>query len=465
MTKEVRISDVIHELKETAEHMNNLAVLLEKAQELEDIQSKLNSLLTDPALVRALIGTNIAENSQPEPAKPEPVQQEPVTKPKTITKAAQTKPVRQKPEPEPEPKPEPVNMTSELKRIEQKYHTYGYDIEHVAKPPETWTEEKIKTVLKQTAIHPDSITSTGTLVNRPWTWMQVNYVVKYYNLNTPESMQIAAGHTPQEIRLLLHSLNLTRIKAERKTDSLEKYLPEEIQNPTPNARLKIYRIMCNMTLDELTYRTGIKKKYLMAIESNTRQMTTAQRDKIAEALSLERASMTTMPITDILSLDDTYDAKSRLKTLRLRFGMTESEMAARIGSDLEQYKTCEANGPTKEQAQRICMSMKINTKLFESCYQTNQTRESGSDTKQTSGLDNVQHTTAEKLYNMRKKMGVSTSELSNMSGVSVSYITQIEKGAHNPSETILRKLAFGLKCTIADIQGTQNTNIKPLKTL
>ena len=81
----------------------------------------------------------------------------------------------------------------------------------------------------------------------------------------------------------LHSLNLTRIKAERKTDSLEKYLPEEIQNPTPNARLKIYRIMCNMTLDELTYRTGIKKKYLMAIESNTRQMTTAQRDKIAEA--------------------------------------------------------------------------------------------------------------------------------------------------------------------------------------
>jgi len=58
------------------------------------------------------------------------------------------------------------------------------------------------------------------------------------------------------------------------------------------------------------------------------------------------------------------------------------------------------------------------------------------------------------LKNMRLLKGMSQTELSKISGVSLPYLNRIEKGIHeNPSLDFLSKLARGLNCTVEDLTG------------
>ncbi len=60
----------------------------------------------------------------------------------------------------------------------------------------------------------------------------------------------------------------------------------------------------------------------------------------------------------------------------------------------------------------------------------------------------------ERLQTLRKSKGLSVAELSQVSGVSIPYLHQIERESGvNPSGEVLRKLATGLGVTVADLLG------------
>jgi len=57
------------------------------------------------------------------------------------------------------------------------------------------------------------------------------------------------------------------------------------------------------------------------------------------------------------------------------------------------------------------------------------------------------------LRNLRSERGLSLSELSRRSGVSVSAIRQLEHGENSPSIRTVEKLARGLSCTVGELLG------------
>lgn len=56
-------------------------------------------------------------------------------------------------------------------------------------------------------------------------------------------------------------------------------------------------------------------------------------------------------------------------------------------------------------------------------------------------------TIGEKIKRRRTKLHISQPELSRRTGVSQSYISEIENGNHIPTATVLAAIAKALKCT------------------
>lgn len=56
-----------------------------------------------------------------------------------------------------------------------------------------------------------------------------------------------------------------------------------------------------------------------------------------------------------------------------------------------------------------------------------------------------------KLREIRKKRYLSKNELSKISGISRSYITELEEGKYSPSLVIMVKLSRALNCSIEDL--------------
>ena len=461
----VDIKELIKELKETAQHMTSLATLLENAEELSSLQAKMNQLLGNPALTQAI--TTLVGPQQVNPTAA--LRQE-------HKNAAQCQPAEE-PKPTIQQNNEPhVQYTPNegLKIIRGKsdapfykdrvlilYNATKTRVDLITDPVDKWSEAKARAVLENTKIHPDSITSFGTVNPKPWAWEQVLFVANNAAFKTVYEMTGHAEHDAPSIRTLLKKLNIQEYKPESPKPQparilampvTEQYLPEEIQSPSPAKRLKICRLMCELTYDELAQLAGIKKKKLLQMENGSLPISGVHQKKLTEAMGLEHNALTNMPICDILDLSNIKTAKDRLMTLRLRFAMTQQEFANRLGLSLEEYKRFELNGITESQAKRICLSLKVGFPLFKSLFleKLNQTE---------------WKTTGEKLNTLRTKRGWTLSILAAKSGVSESYISQIEKERHNPSDTILTKLAHALNCTINDIQGDPNTGIRPIKTL
>ena len=64
-----------------------------------------------------------------------------------------------------------------------------------------------------------------------------------------------------------------------------------------------------------------------------------------------------------------------------------------------------------------------------------------------------------RLLNLRKEMGVSQHRLSQLSGVSQSYLSYLEAGKKSPTVKTLKKICAGLGISIADFFGSNNEEL------
>ncbi len=65
------------------------------------------------------------------------------------------------------------------------------------------------------------------------------------------------------------------------------------------------------------------------------------------------------------------------------------------------------------------------------------------------------------LVNIRKQKNLSQKELSKKSGISESYISQLESGSHdNPGRKVICSLAKALECTLNDLFGCDGNCLK-----
>jgi transcriptional regulator with XRE-family HTH domain len=55
---------------------------------------------------------------------------------------------------------------------------------------------------------------------------------------------------------------------------------------------------------------------------------------------------------------------------------------------------------------------------------------------------------------LRTNLGITQEELSNRTGVHPTYISDVERGARNPSWATLVKLAHGMNATMAEVGAT-----------
>lgn len=505
MSQQVNVAEIVQNLRNTAQQMINLAMLMENAEELESIQAKLNQLLGNPMLAQAVTALTgqpampvpvIAPPTQPAPTTPQtgyvppasaqtpvtpaPVPPAPVQPPVTPTPVP---PAPVQPPVTPTPVPPAVTQAPQQTeapaagpkerpyrdKIMEQYTLLGVDMTMMASPVDDWAEAKAKTVLDNPEIHPDSVTSFGTVNSRPWTWDEVMTVAKNVHTKSFANMTLYVNHNANEIKNMVEALKLNQrnvetpaqksqpknepeTKSNNDTLNLEQYLPDEIQNPNPAKRLKIFKLMSDTTYDEISELTGIRKKTLLKLENGSTAMSTNYQSKLTNAIGLDSNAFTTMPITDILDLSHAKEAKNRLQMLRLRFGMSEQEFANRTSTPEPEYLLYETKGIAKSEARRICATLKVDFGVFRDLYPE--------ETKQA-----AEHkSTAEKLRALRIKNKQTIYMLANKTGLSASYISSLENGQHNPSETALSKLALALNCTINDIVGDPNLNIKPLKT-
>lgn len=459
MTTQVNILEIAKELKATAEHMQSLALLLENAEELENLQAKLDQLLGNPMLAQAvttLTGTPARQNTgNPGEA---PARSAEST---GAVKKTEAHPYRQK--------------------VMELYETDGTDLSLMADPVDEWAEAKAMTVLANPELHPDSVTVFGTVMARPWTWQQVKMLVERFGSEPVETVAKAVCRCTADVTKLAASIGLKPYTASTEPEdvpavpngtkqteadedkpepaesvrrSLEKYMPEDVRDPSPAKRLKIFRLTSGITYDELASETGIRKKTLLKLETGSVAMSTYYQTHLADAMCLERNAFSSMPMTDVLDPANSGDVRMRLKILRLRFGMTEREFENRTGLEHGKCEEYERDGLGREQARRICAALKVGFEVFADLYET----------PAESKFVLEHKPTGEKLTHLRISKRMSLQELANASGISMSYISQIENGRHNPSDAVVNKLAIALKCPPGEIVGDQNTGLRPIKT-
>ena len=58
-----------------------------------------------------------------------------------------------------------------------------------------------------------------------------------------------------------------------------------------------------------------------------------------------------------------------------------------------------------------------------------------------------------RLKALRRRRGMTQSDLARRAGLSLGYLARLELGRHDPSLTTVRKLARALKVTVADLAG------------
>lgn len=72
---------------------------------------------------------------------------------------------------------------------------------------------------------------------------------------------------------------------------------------------------------------------------------------------------------------------------------------------------------------------------------------------------NIQNIVAKNILNYRKKHQLSLDKLATMTGVSKNMLSQIEKGASNPTITTLWKIANGLHLSLSQLTAVNDESI------
>lgn len=66
-----------------------------------------------------------------------------------------------------------------------------------------------------------------------------------------------------------------------------------------------------------------------------------------------------------------------------------------------------------------------------------------------------------RIIELREKRGLTTNKLANISGVSQSYLREIEIGKKNPTVEMLSYICFALKISLQDFFATEENKLNP----
>ena len=336
----------------------------------------------------------------------------------------------QQPEPEPEPLKLPAYRPEELVLIQHKQAD--------------WSDEKVRTVIENPDIHPDSILSTGKVARNYWTWDEIHYLYdNAKSMTIPELTAKLPEHAEQDIVNTALSFGIHPVQPKTEPTCLEDCLPKEIQNPNLAMRLRIFRIKSNKTTAQIVSKTRFNKTYLQDIENGNRTPSQTDLSKLAQAYNVTVDNLIKTPIAEILPFDKKHNVPQRIRTLRIRTGYSVESFACKFGVSPDRISKYE-NGsyaPNSEFYEKLEIELHVPAWIIQNADFENYKAPT---INQDNDIDMQGLSTGEKLTKWRTSKHLTIAELAQKAGCSDSHIYNIENQKTHPSDDMLIKIAQAL---------------------
>lgn len=349
-----------------------------------------------------------------------------------------------------------------------------------------WSRKKRIAVNEHPDVHPDDILDTGERKACYWTWDEVIYLNEACKTMDLEQLTRAfPEHTEHDILSKASRLNISLNVCTKGADEIETYLPESMREPEIGARIKAFRLNKGMSVGDLSVKSGIAMPMIHKLEHGTVTPTPTQTTGLSNAFELTSYELCEQPIGELLPFDPLASPNERIRTARVRCGLTMDVLCTqtRINiNTLRRYETSAAAIKTTD-FQSISRVTGVPIWVFlaatppgkadtkpmptpakkpaetpakkpaEPPVETPKpapTRTAAS--KQTPALTAV--SIGELIQKERIRKGMSQQELALKAGISPSHVSSIEHHRSLPSEEAKINIAKALGVSVYQIDGT-----------